>query len=478
MTVTNHDITNETDFMPCGKSNLIDITVKHVDEKGKDIAPVYKAQGYAISEFENFDINPKEIEGYELVSAPEKKTGWLGDASKSYEFVFKYKKSAVKPADKTALEKAINDAKAIENDNYTDKTWNALQEAIVKAEAVFKNSKATQAEVNAQVTALENAIKGLVEKDPEGPLVNPDAGEELSPEFTQQVVDRIEKVEEGSEVTVEMNGATKVPAEIFEAAAGKDVDVTFDMGDYTWTINGNDITSDKLQDIDLGVEITVGEEGIQISFAHDGELGFEAELSFNAGAENKGKNANLYRYNDGNLEKVQEDIVRTDGTVVFTFDYASDYLVVLEEQKPEVDRTALEEAIAKAEAIKKGNYTDDSWNALQNAIKAAKVVLEDKDATQTQVDEQVKALENAIKALKENPKPGKPDTENPDKPNTGKPGDGSGNGNNKPGNTSKPNAGSDASPKTGDTAQPFVYVVGMLTAVGACVVVFRRKRVK
>ena len=312
MTVTNHDITGETDFMPCGKDDLIAITVKHVDEKGKDIAPVYKAQGYAISEFENFDINPKEIEGYELVSAPEKKTGWLGGGSKSYEFVFKYKKSTVKPADKTALDKAIKDAKAIENENYTDKSWKALQEAIVKAESVFNNSKATQAEVNAQRTALENAVKGLVQKD------------------------------------------------------------------------------------------------------------------------------------------------------------------------PEVDRTALKEAIAKAEAIKKGNYTDDSWNVLQNAIKAAKAILEDKDATQIQVDEQVKALENAIKALKTKPGSGKPDPENPDKPNTGKPGDGSGNGGGtvKPDSTGKPNAGSDAAPKTGDTAQPFVYVVGMLAAVGVCALVFRRKRTK
>lgn len=477
----------------CGKEDLIDIVVKHVDEKGQDLVPVYKAQGYSISEFENFDINAKEINGYELVSAPEKKSGWLGKGSKSYEFVFKYKKATAKPADKTALDKAIKEAKAIENNNYTDKSWAALQDAIVKAEAVFKNSKATQAEVNAQVTALEKAVEGLVQKDPEGPLENPDAGEELTPEFTDKIVDRIEKVEEGSEVTVEMNGATKVPTEILEAAAGKDVDVAFDMGAYTWTINGQNIKPENLQTINLEVEIgsnnipqevvdaVVGDnESVQISLAHVGEFGLEAELSFNVNAENADKNAVLYYYNsEGELEKVQSNIVGADGAVAFTFEHAADYLIVLEEKMAEVDKTALEKALADAEAIKKGNYTDESWNALQKAIETAKAALEDEKATQDEVDAQVEALTTAVKALKEKPEQGKPDPEDPNKPNQpskpNKPNGDSGNtnGTQKP---NKPDAGKGDTPKTGDTAQPFVYVMGMLVAVGTCVLIFKRKK--
>lgn len=403
--------------MPCGKEDLIDITVKHVDEKGKDIVPAYKAQGYAISEFENFDINPKEIEGYELVSAPEKKTGWLGGGSKSYEFVFKYKKSAAKPADKTALEKAINDAKAIKNDNYTDKSWKALQDAITEAEKVFKNSKATQNEVNAQVSALENAIKGLVKKAPA--IVNPNEGEELTPEITDKIVESIKNAEGTTEIVVEMNGATKVPKEVLEAAKGKDVYLTFDMGDYTWEIVGTKITADQLEEIDMGVEIgsnaipqelvdsVAGEnESIQISFAHDGEFGFEAALSFNVDVKNKGKNAVLYYYNaEGKLDKVGTAVVGENGTVTFVFTHAADYVAVLEEKS--------EPTPEPGPGAEPGEKPESKPSQTQNGEK-----------------------------------------------------------------TDQLNAGKGTATKTGDTAQPFVYVMGMLVAVGACVLVFRRKRVK
>lgn len=117
-----------------------------------------------------------------------KYTGWIGTAQKSYEFVFKYKKVSTDPgnqADKSALEKAIADAKAIENKNYTDDSWNALQKAIEKAESVFANENATQTEVNAQITALENAVNALTEKTPEVPE-NPDPENPNKPETDDQ----------------------------------------------------------------------------------------------------------------------------------------------------------------------------------------------------------------------------------------------------------------------------------------------------
>ncbi|MCL2495498.1 MAG: hypothetical protein FWE98_07595 [Oscillospiraceae bacterium] len=68
--------------------------------------------------------------------------------------------------DKAALTAKLTQAKAIEKGNHTDTTWNALQTAITAAQAVANDGNATQAQVDAQVTALQNAIDGLRENEP------------------------------------------------------------------------------------------------------------------------------------------------------------------------------------------------------------------------------------------------------------------------------------------------------------------------
>ena len=48
--------------------------------------------------------------------------------------------------------------------------------------------------------------------------------------------------------------------------------------------------------------------------------------------------------------------------------------------KPEeVDTTALEAAITKADALKEADYTADSWKAMQTALTEAKSALEAKE---------------------------------------------------------------------------------------------------
>ena len=63
-----------------------------------------------------------------------------------------------KLANKTALETAINEAKALEKGNHTDTAWNALQEAIADAQAVYDTLEASQTEVDAAAKALNTAV--------------------------------------------------------------------------------------------------------------------------------------------------------------------------------------------------------------------------------------------------------------------------------------------------------------------------------
>ena len=166
-----------------------------------------------------------------------------------------------------------------------------------------------------------------------------------------------EKAEEGSVINVDMNGTAVVPGDIFDSIKGRDITITFDMGNgIIWSVDGKSITRDasrdKADDIDLTVRtggsavpveivnnVTGEHYSIQLSLAHDGEFGFIAVLSINLGKENAGYIASLYYYNEdtGELEFICADGVAQDGTVSIAFTHASDYVIV-------VDRVVEEES--------------------------------------------------------------------------------------------------------------------------------------
>lgn len=64
------------------------------------------------------------------------------------------------------------------------------------------------------------------------------------------------------------------------------------------------------------------------------------------------------------------------------------------------DKTDLKAAIAKAKALKAGDYTKASWQALQSALRTAEQVNADENATQQQVTDALDALNRAINALR------------------------------------------------------------------------------
>ena len=67
--------------------------------------------------------------------------------------------------DKYPLQEKIEDAKAIEADGYTEDSYKALQDAIAAAEKTLEGVK-TNAEVDAAVEALQEAIDGLEQEKP------------------------------------------------------------------------------------------------------------------------------------------------------------------------------------------------------------------------------------------------------------------------------------------------------------------------
>ena len=166
--------------------------------------------------------------------------------------------------------------------------------------------------------------------------------------------------DEGSTITVDMNGSSVVPGSIFDTIRGKDITIEFDLGNgITWQVNGKSVTKDNVSDIDFSVAVgkdaantipvdvinaLTGERfSMNLTLAYDGEFGFEATLCLNMGEKNQGLIANLFYYNaDTNeLEFICADEVDENGQTELVFTHASDYTIILD--------TASMEPVAGAE---------------------------------------------------------------------------------------------------------------------------------
>lgn len=73
--------------------------------------------------------------------------------------------------------------------------------------------------------------------------------------------------------------------------------------------------------------------------------------------------------------------------------------------KPKVNKSALEALYTSVKGTKKGDFTDNTWNAFQTALNNAKKILNDSNATQKQVDSAKNSLDAAFKGLKKKTTP-------------------------------------------------------------------------
>ena len=177
---------------------------------------------------------------------------------------------------------------------------------------------------------------------PEGPS-GPSTGDSSG---WDAILDELENAAKGDQITIDMGDETTVPAEIFEAIADIDVDVTFDLSDIQWSVDGADIPTDAdFTDLDLRVDLDTsgipvnvintitGEIGtVQITLAHDGEFGFTMTLTAPLGKENAGYWANLYHFDESAEAMNFEAAAKIDetGNVTIPFSHASQYAIVID----------------------------------------------------------------------------------------------------------------------------------------------------
>ena len=225
-----------------------------------------------------------------------------------------------------------------------------------KAAEVQDTEKTTAAETPAGKTggSAKPAAQSDTVKDSEAvPFIQGDNGRE----GWDAIYEEVGQITAGEEITVDMNGTTKVPGSLFDLIRGEDVTVVFAMDNgITWSVNGRDVTAAGVQDIDFGVKYGAQAEGnipvsvinnvtgerfyTGLSLSYDGEFGFQAVLTLNMDQKNAGLYASLYYYNEqtGEMEFICEEEIAEDGSVALTFTHASEYILVVDaktaEQEP------------------------------------------------------------------------------------------------------------------------------------------------
>lgn len=156
-------------------------------------------------------------------------------------------------------------------------------------------------------------------------------------------------------VSITMNETAAIPGEVLSSIKGKNVNLVFNYGSYSWTIKGQSITEDTVLtgefDLQVGA-VTDGslkagitkaakdalkasglkDKNIQISqlkINHDGVFPFTAQLSFAVPEKYAGKYVFLNYYNEkkGKIEPAAYGKADKNGKVTFTLNHASVYVL-------------------------------------------------------------------------------------------------------------------------------------------------------
>ena len=267
--------------------------------------------------------------------------------------------------DKDALNEAIAAAEALDGEDYTTNSWNALTSALETAKTVAADESATQEEVDNAANALNGAKAALQIKASEAAI-----------DALQNVVNKANALQEDSlaELIAAAQALLDDPANASVTAV---VSAMLDLSEAMADLN-TDESSDKLRE-DLLATIDYIEENIlpNLDNVRPGKVQ-ELETAI----------AQAYQvYNSANA---------TDDEIRSAIRNLTEKAQELWEIVSKAELNALIEA---AEAIEADGHTAESYEALQAAIAAAKGTAADDNATTSDVTRAITNLSTAIANL-------------------------------------------------------------------------------
>ena len=297
--------------------------------------------------------------------------------------------------DKTALMALFREMVALENNGYTDASWEALQQAIADAATVLNDTEATQEMVDAAEANLNSAYQALEKK----PVVDKTALEELFREM----------------VALENNGYTDASWEALQQA----------IADAATVLNDAEATQEAVDAAKAA--LTAAYDALEkepVEPVQPDKTALQALFDELSVLENDGYTAESWDALQKALtdaKAVLDDTEATQETVdaaKAALEAARDALEKEEPVDPEKpDKSALQKLYDECQKLKAEDYTKDSWKVLADAMEQAKQILTDEDATAEQIASSVKDLEAAKSQLKkaESVKPVDPE-EKPENP--------------------------------------------------------------
>lgn len=276
---------------------------------------------------------------YTVYTVTEDKAGNLSEIKKSSFTTKKASTTAEDAAKKAAAASAAAAAAAGGGSGSTGKTGSGSNVAKRTADAGGSGSVSDNGDGDSDGSDTIRDGVPFIEDATDGILI----GRENTSGW-ERIESEAGKASQPSQIHVDMNGSTVVPAAALRQCRDRDITYYFRLNDdITWAVNGLSFTADP-GDIDFRVrtdtrnipsklvnEVADVYPHTNLTIEHDGDFGFTAILSVNMGSDNEGMYANLYYYDEGNnaLNFMDSTEVDGGGRASFEFLHASDYTVIL-----------------------------------------------------------------------------------------------------------------------------------------------------
>lgn len=350
------------------------------------------------------------------------------------------------------LRKRVDEIKSenLNEANYTEESWEALQQALAAAESVLSNPEAELSEMEAALTALNEAYDGLQTALAQYETdfteyeagAAPDDWSTMWKESNWTVLDHPRRLEHRSvgdqlqrrALTWDKVGEVRGDVEVSAVVRARDTGQSkFQLGIH---MSGTEVTSTR-NTYYLDVFTSGNSNKVRINRYLNGSFAIlgSAELPFTfvedtwyevvVQREGDTIKAKVWPYGENEPDAWQVTVEHSSldrgrvGLIHLTDGVVNDWAFfgvgtggeaaprapedLFEPTDPEVDKTALQNRVDEinGENLNEADYTQESWQVLQQALATADNVLNNAEATQADVDAALAALNEAREGLEE-----------------------------------------------------------------------------
>lgn len=330
-----------------------------------------------------------------------------------------------------ALSNKVLEARKLLEEDYTRNSYEALKGAIEKAETYLTVEEPSYDIISGQTAALAGAFHDLVSLVDLKAKIK-EASEYKSSGYTEESYQAlalelanarnilVKADASGEEVSVRTSRLQEaiqdlVPAGEEPGESGLE-DGTYEipMGLYNTGTENVHMDSPYYRSAELTVSEAGSQMGVKLNMQANGESWITVLKYSTDGGETKTEVTDMEKDEAGNITAFRLSLPYTEERITLyarstakpyydtKSDLVLDFAGAVKKQEPEVpvaDKSKLESLLSETESISKDPYTTDSYEKLEEARSGANVVNSDQNATQTEVDDCVKSLQEAYDAL-------------------------------------------------------------------------------